>query len=214
MKTKVLLGTCCGIATLIGTAYALAASHGSQGRAASPIEAAMEPWHTLDTAGLRTHALGIARATGAGRTAEVAGVRAADGSYVGIVRDSAAGERFAGLTADPGDTGASAHLLRSLSDLVFINQSLGLLTLEQSAAPDGSVGRISGAGVVRAQATQAQLRLLDASVQPLPLIDLGAGSRGFAFVAADPRRFPNTIQALNPAGEVVAEFAFDPTAHP
>jgi hypothetical protein len=165
-------------------------------------------------AGLRAHALGIARATGADQTAEVAGVRAADGSYVGIVRDSVAGLRFSALTADPGDTMASSHLLHSLTDLSFINQSLGLLGLEQRAAPDGSVGRISGAGVIRAPATGAQLQLLDGSVAALPLIDLGAGSRGFAFVAADPERFPNAIQGLDAAGKVVADFRFDPTAHP
>jgi hypothetical protein len=128
-------------------------------------------------------------------------VRATDGSYVGIVRDLA-------------NAGAGTHLLRSRSDLPFIDHSLGVLALEQRAAPDGSVGRIYGAGVVRAPATRAQLQLLDGSVQSLPLVDLGVGLRGFAFVAAEPTRFPNAIQGLDAADKVVAEFRFDPTAHP
>jgi hypothetical protein len=214
MKTKLFLAACCGIAGLVGTTYALAASHGSRRHAAPPVQATLGPWRALDAAGLGTHALGVAHATGAGRTAEIASLRAADGSYVGILRDSAAGSRVSAVTADPADTGASTHGLLNLNSLPFINGSLGLLTLEQTAAPDGSVGRIYGAGVVKAPATRAQVQLLDGSVQQLPLVNLGAGSRGFAFVAADPKRFPNVIQALDGAGKVVADFAFDPTAHP
>jgi hypothetical protein len=214
MKTKLLLAACCGIAGLVAAAYALAANDGSRRHATPPVQATIGPWRALDAAGLGTHALGAARATGAGQTAEIAGLRAADGSYVGIVRDSAQGLRFSALSADPGNTGASTHLLHSLGDLSFINRSLGLLSLEQRAAPDGSVARISGAGVVRTQATGAQLELLDGSHVSLPLVDLGGGARGFAFLAADPKRFPTAIQALNAAGQVVAEFRFDPTAHP
>ena len=214
MKIKLLLVTCCGLATLVGTAYALAARHGSRSHAAAPVQAAIGPWRALDAAGLETHAVGIARAAGAGRAAEVAGVHGADGSYVGIVRDPAAGLRFAAVTANPGDTGASTHLLRSLTDLPLIDGSLGLLTLEQTAAPDGSVGRIYGAGVVEAPATRARVELLDGAVVSLPLVDLTAGFRGYAFVAAEPKRFPKAIQALDAAGKVVAEFRFDPTDHP
>lgn len=214
MKIKFLLPACCGIAALVGTAYALAAGDGRHSRRALPVQAAIGPWRTLQATGLGSHALEIARSAGASRTAEIAGVRAADGSYVGIVRDLGSGVRLSGLTADAGDAGAGAHQLRSLSSFPLFDQSLGLITLEQSAAPDGSVGRISGAGFVRAQATRAQLRLLDGSVQPLPLVDLEAGARGFAFVATDPKRFPNAIQGLDAAGKVVAEFAFDPAAHP
>jgi hypothetical protein len=214
VKIKLLLATCCGIAALVGTAYALAASHGGHNRAASPVQAGIGPWLDLDAAGLATHALGLAHATGAGRTAEVAGIRAADGSYVGIVRDSAAGLRFAAVTANPRDTGASTHLLHGLSDIPLIDGSLGLLTLEQTAAPDGTVGRIYGAGIVRAPATRARLELLDGSIVPLPLVDLSAGFRGYAFVAAEPKQFPKAIQGVDATGKIVAEFAFDPNAHP
>lgn len=211
MKIKLLLATCGGIAALVGTAYALAASHRGHDRATSPVQAGIGPWLDLDGAGLGTHARGIAHAAGAGPTAKVAGVDAADGSYVGIVRDSA---RFAAVTANPGDTGASTHPLHGLSDLPLINGSLGLLTLEQTAAPDGSVGRIYGAGIVRAPSTRARLELLDGSIVSLPLVDLTAGFRGYAFIAAEPTRFPKAIQGVDTTGKVVAQFAFDPTAHP
>ena len=92
--------------------------------------------------------------------------------------------------------------------------SLGLLTLEQTAAQDGSVGRIYGAGIVKAPATRARLELLDGSIVPLPLVDLSAGFRGYAFVAAEPKQFPKAIQGVDATGKVVAEFAFDPNAHP
>jgi hypothetical protein len=214
VKNKLLLATCCGIAALVGTAYALAASHGRHSHAGPPVQMGVGPWVKLDGAGLAAHALGIAHAGGASPTAEVAGVHAADGSYVGIVRDSAAGLRLAAVTANPGDTGASTHLLHRLSDIPLIDGSLGLLTLEQTAAPDGSVGRIYGAGVVKAPATRARLELLDGSIVSLPLVDLSAGFRGYAFVAAEPKRFPKAIQGVDAAGKVVAEFAFDPNAHP
>ena len=214
MKNKLFLATCCGVAALVGTAYALAATHSRHGRALPPVEAGIGPWVDLGAAGLGTHALGIARAAGVGRTAEIAGVRAADGSYVGILRDSDAGLRFTAVTANPGDTGASTHLLHGLSDVPLIGGSLGLLTLEQTAAPDGSVGRIYGAGMVKAPTTRAQLELLDGSVVSLPLVDLSAGFRGYAFVAPEPKRFPNAIQGLDAAGKVVAEFRFDPNDHP
>ena len=168
MKIKLLLATCCGVAALAATAYALAASHGKHSRSTMPVQAAMAPWRSLDAGGLGARAVGLARSAGAGRTAEVAVVRGADGSYVGIVRDSAAGLRFAAVTENPGDTGASAHLLRSLGDVPLIDGSLGLLTLEQTAAPDGSVGRVYGAGVVKAPATQARLELVDDSVVSIP----------------------------------------------
>jgi hypothetical protein len=214
MEIKLLLATCCGIAALVGTAYALAASHGGHKRAAPPVQAGIGHWLDLDAAGLGGHAVGLAHAAGAGGTAQVAGIRAADGSYVGIVRDSAAGLHFAAVTANPGSTGASAHLLRSLSDIPLIDGSLGLLALEQTAAPDGSVGRIYGAGIVKAPATRARLELLDGSIVPLPLVDLSAGFRGYAFVAAEPKQFPKAIQGVDATGKVVAEFAFDPNAHP
>jgi hypothetical protein len=118
------------------------------------------------------------------------------------------------VTANPGDTGASTHFLRSLRDIPLIDDSLGLLTLEQTAAADGSVGRIYGAGVVEAPATRARLELLDGSVVSLPLVDLAVGARGFAFVAADPERFPTAIQGLDAGGTVVAQFRFDPNQHP
>jgi hypothetical protein len=214
VKIKLLLATCCGIATLVGTAYAVAASHRSHGGAAAPVQAAIGPWRALGAAGLQAHAVGLARAAGAGRMAEVAGVRATDGSYVGIVRDSSAGLRYAAVTANPGDTGASTHPLRSLADVPFIDGSLGLLTLEQTAAPDGSVGRIYGAGIVKPPATRAQLELVDGSVVSLPLVDLSPGFRGYAFVAAEPKQFPKAIQGMDARGKVVAQFAFDPNAHP
>ena len=214
MKVKLFLAACCGIAALVGTAYALAASHGRHNRAASPVQAGIGRWLDLDAAGLGTHALGLAHAAGAGRTAQVAGIRAADGSYVGIMRDSAAGLRLAAVTANPGDTGASTHPLHSLGAIPLIDGSLGLLTLEQTAASDGSVGRIYGAGIVKAPATGARLELLDGSIVSLPLVDLSAGFRGYTFVAAEPKQFPKAIQGVDASGKVVAQFAFDPTAHP
>jgi hypothetical protein len=214
VKIKLLLATCCGIAALVGTAFALAASHGRHNQSPPPVEAGIGQWLDLDGARLGTHARGIAHAAGAGPTANVAGIHGADGSFVGIVRDSAAGLRFAAVTANPGDTGASMHLLHRLSDLPLIDGSLGLLTLEQTAAPDGSVGRIYGAGIVRAPATGARLELLDGSIMSLPLVDLSPGFRGYAFVAADPKRFPKAIQGVDATGKVVAQFAFDPNAHP
>jgi hypothetical protein len=214
VKTKLLLATCCGVVALVGAAYGLAASHGERDRPPSPVQAAMGPWRDLDAAGLGAHALGLARSVGAGRTAEVAGIHAPDGSYVGIVRDSAAGLRFTAVTSNPGDTGAGAHPLHGLSDIPLIDGSLGLLTLGQTAAPDGSVGRIYGAGIVKAPATRARLELLDGSIVPLPLVDLSAGFRGFAFVAAEPKQFPKAIQGVDASDKVVAEFAFDPNEHP
>lgn len=104
--------------------------------------------------------------------------------------------------------------MRGLGDVRLIGGALGLLTLEQTAAPDGSVGRIYGAGLVKAPSTRAQLELLDGSIVPLPLVDLSAGFHGYAFVAADPERFPTAIQALDATGKVVAESAFDPNSHP
>lgn len=214
MKIKLLLVTCCGILAFVGTAYAVAASHRSHSRATSPVQAAIGPWRALGAAGLDAHAVGIARAGGAGLTAEVAGVRASDGSYVGIVRDSTHGLRYSAVTANPRDTGASTHLFRGLGDVRLIEGALGLLTLEQTAAPDGSVGRIYGAGIVKAPSTRAQLELLDGSIVPLPLVDLSAGFQGYAFIAADPKLFPKAIRALDATGKVVAQFAFDPNAHP
>lgn len=214
MKIKLLLAACCGILAFVGTAYAVAASHGSHSRATSPVQAAIGPWRALGGAGLESHAVGIAHAAGAGLTAEVAGVRASDGSYVGIVRNSAGGLRYSAVTENPGDTGASSHLLRGLGDVRLIGGALGLLTLEQTSAPDGSVARIYGAGLVKPPSTRAQLELLDGSIVPLPLVDLSAGFHGYAFVAADPKLFPKAIQALDATGKVVAEFAFDPNAHP
>jgi hypothetical protein len=214
MKIKLFLAMFCGIATFAVAAYAVAASQSRHRPTASPVQAAIAPWRALDAAGLTTHARGIAHAAGAGRNAEVAGVHAVDGSYVGIVRDSSVGLRFTAVTANPGDTGASAHLLHGLNELPLIDRSLGLLTLEQTAAPDGSVGRIYGSGVVKAPATQAELELLDGSVVSLPLVDLSGAFRGYAFVAAEPKRFPQAIRALDATGKVVAEFAFDPNVHP
>jgi hypothetical protein len=214
VKLKLLLAICCGIAVLAGTAYALAASHGRHSRPPSPVQAGIGPWLDLDAAGLGVHALRLAHAAGAGRAAEVAGIRAADGSYVGIVRDAVAGPRFAAVTANPGDTGASTHPLHGLADIPLVDGSLGLLTLEQTAAPDGTVGRIYGAGIVRAPTTRARLALLDGSSVSLPLVDLAAGFRGYAFVAAEPKQFPKAIQGVDATGKVVAEFAFDPNAHP
>jgi len=212
MKIRLLVGMCCGVATLATTAFALAASHGRHSRP-SPVQTGIGPWLDLDSVGLGTHARGLAHAAGGDRTAEVAGIRAADGSYVGIVRDSA-GRRFAAVTANPGDTGASTHLLQGLGDIPLVDGSLGLLTLEQTAAPDGSVGRIYGAGIVRAPAMRARLELLDGSIAPLPLVDLSPGFRGYAFVAAEPKQSPKAIQGVDATGKVVAEFAFDPNAHP
>ena len=214
MRIKLLLATCLGLAALVGAAYALAATHGGHSRTASPVEAGIGPWQDLDAAGLGARALGLAHAAGASRAAEVAGIRAADGSYVGIVRDSTAGLHFAAVTANSQDGGASAHLLRSPGEIPFIDDSLGLLALQQTAAPDGSVGRICGAGIVKAPAARARLELLDGSTVPLPLVDLSAGFRGYAFVAAEPKQFPKAIQGLDAAGKVVAEFAFDPNDHP
>ena len=109
MKNKLLLAVFCGSAALVGAAYALAGSQGRHNQSASPVQAGVGRWLVLDGAGLGSHALGIARAAGAGATAKVAGIRGVDGSYVGIVRDSAAGVRVTSLSANPGDTGASSH---------------------------------------------------------------------------------------------------------
>jgi hypothetical protein len=214
LKSKLLLAVFCGSAALVGAAYALAGSHDRHNQSPSPVQAGVGRWLDLDDTGLGTRALGIAHAAGAGATAKVAGIRGVDGSYAGIVRDAAAGLRFTSLTANPGDAGASSHLLRHLADISLVDGSLGLLTLEQAAAPDGSVGRIYGAGVVKPPSTQARLELLDGSVVSLPLVDLAAGFRGFAFIAAEPKQFPKAIQGVDATGKVVAEFAFDPNSHP
>ena len=165
MRAQAILLTCCIIAAVSGTGYALAVRHDGHSPAASPVQAAPGPWRKLGA-------------------------------------------------ANPGDTGASTHFLRRLRDLPLIDGSLGLLTLEQTAASDGSVGRIYGAGVVKAPATRARLQLLDGSVASLPLVDLAGGFRGFAFVAAEPELFPTAIQGLDAAGTVVAQFRFDPNQHP
>jgi hypothetical protein len=216
MKTKLLLAIFCGLAALAAMAYALAA-HGSTKQTEPPAAAGIGAWQTIDAGSLGTAAIGAARlagATGGTGGTQVAIARTTDGAYVGVLRDPTVGLRVSALANDPGSDMVSVHTFRPLTDVNLINDSLGLLTLTQTPAPDGTVGRIFGAGIVQANAIGAQLVALDGSVEQLPLVDLGAGARAFAFVADDAKRFPTAIQGVDAGGKVVAEFRFDPTSHP